>query len=91
MPTAIAFPTLWIATGSRWAPVATFVLFVGTLGVFHAFWLPRIVAERHALERLEDPERARRTRARERRAARLGWTLGLLCGTAGLLAGLFLD
>jgi RNA polymerase sigma factor (sigma-70 family) len=91
LATAIAFPTLWIATGSRWAPVATFVLFVATLGAFHAFWLPRIVAERHALERLEDPERARRARARERRAARLGWTLGLLCGTAGLLAGLFLD
>ncbi len=88
---AVAFPTLWLATGSRWAPVATFATFLASLGALHAFWLPRIVAARHALELREDPERARRTRARERRAAWLGWILGLLGGTAGLLGGLLLD
>jgi hypothetical protein len=30
-------------------------------------------------------------RARERRAAVLGWSLGLLFGTAGLVAGLLLS
>jgi RNA polymerase sigma factor (sigma-70 family) len=88
---AIAFPVAWLVTGSRWAPVATFALFIATLAGFHAFWLPRIVAERHAHELAENPERARRLRARERRAAVLGWTLGLLGGTAGLVAGLLLD
>jgi RNA polymerase sigma factor (sigma-70 family) len=87
---AIGFPLGWLLTGSDWSPVVTFALFIAALGSLHAFWLPRILAERHALEMLENPERAQQARARERRAAILGWTLGLLSGTAGLLAGLWM-
>jgi RNA polymerase sigma factor (sigma-70 family) len=91
MATAIAFPTAWVLTGSRLSPVVTFVLFVAGLGGLHAFWLPRIVGERHAAEMIEDPTRAREARARERWAAILGWTLGLLSGAGGLIAGLLLS
>ena len=90
MAAAIAFPAGWVLTESRWAPVLTFALFILGLASFHAFWLPRIVRERHALEMIEDPVRARQARTRERRAAILGWTLGLLSGTAGLIAVLLL-
>jgi len=91
MATAIAFPTAWLLTASRWSPVVTFALFIAGLGCLHALWLPRIVRERHALEMIEDPVRARQARARERRSAILGWTLGLLSGTCGLIAGLWLS
>jgi RNA polymerase sigma factor (sigma-70 family) len=88
--TAIAFPAAWILTGSRWAPVITFALFLAGLASLHTVWLPRIQRERHALEAIEDPIRAARERARERRAAILGWTLGVLSGTAGLVLGIWL-
>jgi RNA polymerase sigma factor (sigma-70 family) len=88
--TVVAFPASWILTESPWSQVATFALFIGGLALLHLVWLPRIVRERHALEMVEDPDRARRARAKERRAARLGWTLGLLMGTAGLVVGLLL-
>lgn len=87
---AVGFPLGFALTGSPWAPVLTFAAFIAGLASLHLFWLPHIVAARHALEAREDPEKARSTRARERRAAILGWTAGILCGTAGLLAGLFL-
>jgi RNA polymerase sigma factor (sigma-70 family) len=88
--TAIAFPLSWALSGSRWSPVVTFAVFVAALGSLHAFWLPQIVAPRHALEMAEDPVRATTARRRERRAAILGWTLGLISGTAGLVAGVWL-
>jgi RNA polymerase sigma factor (sigma-70 family) len=87
---ACAFPLGFALTGSRWAPVATFAAFIAGLAALHTLWLPRIVAARHALEFAEDPVAATAARARERRAAILGWTAGILCGTAGLLAGLFI-
>lgn len=87
---AIAFPLGWVVTGSQWAPVATFALFIAGLAALHTLWLPRIVAPRHAQELRESPEAAMAARARERRTAIIGWTAGLVCGTAGLLAGLFL-
>lgn len=86
------FSISWELTGgSRWSQVATFVLFLAGLAALYQLWLPRILRRRHELERLEDRGRARRARGRERRWARLGWTLGIVSGTAGLLAGLFLD
>lgn len=86
---ACAFPLGFVLTGSRWAPVVTFAAFIAGLAALHTLWLPRIVAARHALEFEEDPVAAAAARARERRAAILGWTAGILCGTAGLVAGLF--
>ena len=87
---AISFPAAWIATRSDWAPVVTFALFLAGLAGLHLGWLPRIVRERQALEAIEDPERAALERARERRAAILGWTAGVLCGSAGLVLGILL-
>jgi len=87
---ACTFPLGSVLTGSRWAPVVTFAAFIAGLAALHTLWLPRIVAARHALEFEEDPVAAAAARARERRAAILGWTAGILCGTVGLLAGLFL-
>jgi RNA polymerase sigma factor (sigma-70 family) len=89
--TAVAFPMSWTLSGSRWSAVFTFAGFVAALGSLHAFWLPRIVAARHALEMAEDPVRATAARERERRVAILGWTLGLISGTAGLIAGVWLS
>lgn len=37
----------------------------------------------------EDPHRALTRRRRERRAAIIGWTLGLTFGTLGLLLGMW--
>jgi RNA polymerase sigma factor (sigma-70 family) len=86
---AFAFPLGFVLTGSRWAPVLTFAAFIGALAALHTLWLPRIVAARHAIELAEDPVAAAAARARERRVAIVGWTAGIVCGTAGLLFGLF--
>jgi hypothetical protein len=40
-------------------------------------------------EMREDPHRALARRRRERRAAIIGWTLGLTLGTLGLLLGMW--
>lgn len=89
--TAVSFPVSWMLTGNPWSQVATFAAFIAGLACLHGCWLPRIVADRHAREMAEDPERARRVRARERRHAIIGWTLGLLSGTAGLAAAFWLS
>jgi hypothetical protein len=88
---AIGFPLGWVLTGSDWSPVVIFTLFIAGLAILHAAWLPRIVRGRHELEAIEDPIRARRARATERRTAILGWSAGLLCGTAGLVLGILLS
>jgi RNA polymerase sigma factor (sigma-70 family) len=87
---AVMFPVSWTVTHSRLAPIADFVAFIATLAVLQHVWLPRIVARRHAAEWREDPARAERRRRAERRAAVIGWTLGLTFGTIGLVLGLFL-
>jgi RNA polymerase sigma factor (sigma-70 family) len=88
---ALMFPVSWQVTHSRVAPVADFVAFIAALAVLQHVWLPRIVARRHAAERREDPARAERRRRAERRAAIIGWTLGLTFGTVGLVLGLYLS
>lgn len=81
----------WELTASPWSQVATFAAFIVGLAALHLLWLPRIVRRRYELEALEDPEKARRARLRERRFALLGWALGLIGGTAGLIVGAFLQ
>ena len=54
-------------------------------------WLRRIVSRRHGAEMREDPVRATARRARERRMSRIGWTLGIIFGALGLLAGMWLS
>lgn len=88
---ATMFPATWLLTHSPWSQVVTFGGFNAGLAGLYLVWLPRIIRERQALEAQEDPVKAARLRARERRAAILGWTLGLLFGGAGLVAGLWLS
>ncbi len=66
------------------------MLFLAGLAALYQLWLPRILRRRHELELRQDPEKARRARLRERRWAVIGWTLGILSGAAGLIAGLLL-
>lgn len=88
--TAAAFPLSWQLTQQAWSQVATFAGFTAGLVGLYAIWLPRILKSRFALEAIEDPARAANARVKERRAAILGWTLGLTCGTLGLIAGILL-
>jgi len=90
LSTAVAFPLAWQLTEQDWSQVATFAAFIAGLGALYGIWLPRILQPRWALEAGEDPERAARTRARERRGAIIGWSLGLTLGTLGLIAGILL-
>ena len=82
------FPITFRLTHHPISQVATFVGFIATLGAMHVFWLPRILRSRFEAEAREDPVRAARARARERRAVVLGWSLGLAGGLLGLIAGL---
>jgi RNA polymerase sigma factor (sigma-70 family) len=89
--TAVAFPLSWQLTQQKWSQVATFAVFIAGLAGLYTIWLPRILAPRWALEAAEDPDRAAQARARERRAAMIGWTLGLLSGTIGVAAAFWLS
>jgi RNA polymerase sigma factor (sigma-70 family) len=86
---AAMFPISHELTHAAWAPVLNFAAFIVSLAVLHRAWLPRIIARRLAQEMVEDPERAQGRRRVERRAAILGWTLGLGFGTLGLVLGLY--
>ena len=77
-------------TESPWAQVANFAGFIASLAVLYRVWLPRITRARFEREMREDPARAAAKRACERRRERLGWTLGLTCGTLALLLGIWL-
>jgi RNA polymerase sigma factor (sigma-70 family) len=88
---SIMFPLSVAATGMPWSAAVVFLGFILGLGGLHWYWLPHIQRDRHALEAVEDPVRAARARAMERRMAILGWTLGLITGTAGLIAGILLS
>jgi RNA polymerase sigma factor (sigma-70 family) len=88
---SIAFPVSLALTHSWIAPIASFAAFIAALVYFQYGWLPHIVARRHELEIREDPVRAAKRRSAERRGAIIGWTLGLIFGTAGLVLGLYLS
>jgi hypothetical protein len=88
---AAMFPISWAMTRNPISQVLVFVGFFGGLTAMHLVWLPRIVRDRHVLEALEDPVRAAKARAMERRVAILGLGLGLLTGGLGLLAGIVLS
>lgn len=87
---AVLFPLSWAMTHKPISQVLVFVLFFGALTAMHLIWLPRITRDRHLLEALEDPVRAAKARAMERRVAFLGLGLGLLSGGLGLIAGILL-
>jgi len=85
---AFGMPLGWELTHSRWAPVSVFVAFILALVVIYQRWLPRVVRRRFEAEMREDPVRATHLRRRERMLRIIGWSIGLLFGTAGLIAGL---
>ena len=86
---AAALPVVVVATQNPWWSLPWFCLFIATLAVLQHGWLPRIVKRRMEAERLSDPQWAAERRLRERRAAILGWTLGILGGSLGLAVGLW--
>ncbi len=75
-------------THSPVGPLVAFSLFVLSLAGIYEVWLPRILRRRYEAEMRADPILATAKRRRERRGKVLGWSLGLLFGVGGLLAGL---
>jgi len=86
--TALILPLAWLLTHSPWSPLLAFAAFNAGLAALYGIWLPRILRDRHALEMAEDPDRASRLRASERRAAVVGWALGAIVGGAAVIAGI---
>jgi RNA polymerase sigma factor (sigma-70 family) len=86
---ASGFGIVPVVTQSGWPEVVIFIAFVAALFVLYFRWLPRIIARRLALERLEDPQAVIRQRRDEIRR-RIGFAVGVLGGTAGLIGGLLL-
>jgi len=82
-------PIVWGLTHSRWCAVAWFLAFVASIAVLEHVWLPRIVRRRLEAEMRENPQLAMARRRKERRNAVLGWTFGIVFGTAGLALGLW--
>jgi hypothetical protein len=87
---ALAFPVLWSRTHSRGWAILWFLAFLSALAILQNVWLPRIVRRRMEAEMRDNPVAALERRRRERRNAILGWTLGIVSGSLGLAAGLWL-
>ncbi|HKE29828.1 MAG TPA: sigma-70 family RNA polymerase sigma factor [Bryobacteraceae bacterium] len=86
---AAALPVSFLLTHNRLVVVAWFLCLLATLAVLEHVWRPRIVQRRMEAEMLADPEAAGARRRIERRAAVLGWTLGIGFGSMGLAIGLW--
>lgn len=74
-------------TKGPWLEIVLFALFIVSLGINQWVWLPRIVARRIEAEYRENPQAWIRHR-RGRRLGMLGFILGALMGTAGLVLGI---
>jgi RNA polymerase sigma factor (sigma-70 family) len=88
----VLIASLALSIGPAWmlgptVSIVTFVLFGLSLFVEYFVWLPRIIARRLALERLEDPDAARRHHRTEIRRW-IGYAIGMLSGGAALIWGL---
>jgi RNA polymerase sigma factor (sigma-70 family) len=88
---AVMFPVSWAMTEKPISSLLVFVVFFSTLTMMHLLWLPRLLRDRHVLEALEDPARAAKARAMERRVAWLGIGLGLLTGGGAVLFAFLLQ
>jgi hypothetical protein len=83
---------LWLATQPGWIPHFLFsVAYMVGIGAACSWWMPRIVARRHAWEAEHDPVAAAVREAKTRRWGRLGKWLGFGLGSGGLLLGLWLS
>jgi RNA polymerase sigma factor (sigma-70 family) len=65
-------------------PGLSFLALIGSVGAMNVWWLPRILARRHAAEALENPAAARVAREREQRHAMQSMLFGLVFGGLGL-------
>jgi RNA polymerase sigma factor (sigma-70 family) len=89
---ALGFPVgAMLSESARVWSAINFALFITTLALLYTVWLPRILKRRFEAEMREDPLRALARRRHERRMAIVGWTLGLTCGTLGLVLGMWLS
>jgi RNA polymerase sigma factor (sigma-70 family) len=90
----LAFTVVFVAVVLLWPrPVPATLGFLGMFAGFlwsHRVFLVRVTARRKAAERQEDPEGFARRERRERRAAAVGWAVGLVLGGGALLAAFLL-
>lgn len=85
---AAAFLIADLLNTGPWAPIGIFAGLVATLAGLQLFWLPRIVRRRLTAERGEVSSRWAAIPLRVRVWAIAGWSVGLLGGILGLVAGL---
>lgn len=78
----------WSGSWGHWlGPTLIYTAFIGALALLYEVWLPKILRDRDDAQGVSKSEQEARERVR-RRNSRLGWTLGLSTGTAGLIGGL---
>jgi RNA polymerase sigma factor (sigma-70 family) len=65
-------------------PSLSFFALLGSIGLMNLYWLPHILARRHAIEAARNPVAARIARREEHRHAWLSLVLGLAFGGIGL-------
>jgi RNA polymerase sigma factor (sigma-70 family) len=82
-------PAAYVLTRNPRVVIIWFLCFLATLAVLQHVWLPRIVRRRMEAEMRADPPRAQARRRQERRAAMLGWSLGIIFGSMGVAIGLW--
>jgi RNA polymerase sigma factor (sigma-70 family) len=87
---AAVLPAAYLIGRRPWVVIGWFVGFLVTLAVLQHVWLPRIVRRRMEAELRADPQGAVTRRRQERRAAMLGWSLGITFGSIGVAVGLWL-
>lgn len=85
---AAAFLAADFLEAGAWAPICIFAGLVATVAGLQLFWLPRIVRRRLAAEGTEVSSRWAAIPRRVRLWAIAGWSVGLLGGILGLVAGL---
>jgi RNA polymerase sigma factor (sigma-70 family) len=89
MAVTLAFMVAILADPRPITATVAFLAMMGTFGVVHFVWLPRIVRRRLEAELREDPVGAALEHARRRKQAILGFTLGTVLGGAPVVASWF--
>jgi RNA polymerase sigma factor (sigma-70 family) len=70
-------------------PSLAFFALLASIGAMNLWWLPRILARRHAAEALRDPIAARISREHEQRHAWISLVMGLAFGGVGLAVAFY--
>jgi hypothetical protein len=85
---ASGFALIPMVTTRDWPVVANYFALTVALFVDYFIWLPRIVARRLALERLEDPTAAAARQRRDQIRCWIGYLTGALSGGAATIYSL---